>query len=110
MTTRNVMINSEAFSEDISNFETHVNNIVEYFEKISRTMSNIDGKNDLWKSNTAVLMHDDYQELEKRFEKINVELLAFVIFLKDTLSNYEIEESNIDKAIDENSSILDVNE
>ena len=110
MTTRNVMINSEAFSDDITKFETHVNNIVEYFEKISRTMSNIDGKNDLWKSNTAVLMHDDYQELEKRFEKINVELLAFVIFLKDTLSNYEIEESNIDKAVDENSSILDVNE
>ena len=107
---RNITINKDLFSEDINKFEEKVNKITECFERLRDNIGSVDGSNDLWKSDTAVAMHKDYLELEKRFNKINVELNTYVIFLKETLERYIQEENTIDKAIVDNNSNLVINE
>jgi hypothetical protein len=105
-----ITIKSEQFADNIQKFENKVNDIADCLERISNQMSNIDGTNDIWKSKNAELVRDDYKELEQQFQKINVELCAYTIFLKDTLAKYEDTESKIDKKVDDNSPDLDVNE
>jgi len=105
-----IKIKSEQFSSNIQKFENKANDIADCLEKISTQMMNIDGTNNTWKSKNAELIYDDYKNLEKQFEKINVELCSYVVFLKDTLSEYEKLESQTDKKIDDNSSNLDINE
>ncbi len=107
---RNITINKEVFSEDINRFEEKVNKVTECLERISNNIGNVDGSNELWKSDTAVAMHEDYLELEKKFRKINVELNTYVIFLKETLERYEEEENKIDQAIIDNNGNLSINE
>ena len=107
---KNILINSEAFQQNISDFEMHVNKVTEYLQKIDNQMKQIDGNNELWKSRVAVCIHDDHMDLQKKFDDINKELSSYVTFLKNTLANYKTQESNIDKAIENNSSNLDVNE
>ena len=108
--TKSILINSEAFQQNISDFEMHVNKVSEYLQKIDNQMKKIDGNNELWKSKVAVRIHDDHIDLQKKFENVNNELSSYVTFLKSTLNNYKTQENNIDKAIDNNSRLLDVNE
>jgi uncharacterized protein YukE len=110
MATRNILVNAESFQGNINSFEDSVNRIAELFESISNQMQKVDGTNELWKSKVAVNMHNDYIVLEKKFEEINVELQSYVVFLKNVLESYEKQENNIDTAIEDNSSLLDVNE
>ena len=107
---RKITINKEAFSEDINKFEEKVNKVTECLERLSDNIGSVDGTNELWKSDTAVAMHEDYLEIEKRFKKINVELNTYVIFLKETLEKYEQEEQNEEKKIADNSSNFTINE
>lgn len=104
------MINSDSFQEKINRLEEKVNNVADTLELICNNMKQIDGTNDNWKSDTALAMHDDYIELEKNFQKINVELYTYVIFLKNVLEDYVEQERNIDQAVENNSPNLDVNE
>ena len=108
--TKSILINSEAFQQNISDFEMHVNKVSEYLQKIDNQMKKIDGTNELWKSKVAVRIHDDHMDLQKKFDDVNEELSSYVTFLKKTLTDYKTQEENIDKAIDNNSSNLDVNE
>ena len=108
--TKSILINSEAFQQNISDFEMHVNKVSEYLQKIDNQMNKIDGTNELWKSKVAVRIHDDHMDLQKKFDDVNEELSSYVTFLKKTLTDYKTQEENIDKAIDNNSSNLDVNE
>ena len=110
MTNRSLIINGDSFQSKINTIEDKVNKVAETLELISNNMKQIDGTNDVWKSETAVEMHNDYIELQKNFEKINVELCTYVIFLKNVLESYTEQENNLDIAIEKNSDNLDVNE
>ena len=108
--TKSIIINEQSFQDEITRFETSINNIKDYLDKIDKEMDNIDGNNDTWKSKVATNIHDDHLELKKRFNNINTELSSYLSFLKKTLEDYKIQENNINTAIENNSSLLDVNE
>ena len=108
--TKSIIINSESFQDNITEFETSVKNVADYLEKINNQMDKIDGTNELWKSKVALEMHNDHIELKKKFEKVNTELSGYVTFLKNTLQKYKDEETSINNKIENNSSDLDVNE
>ena len=110
MAERSIMINKDSFQEKISRLEEKVNLVANQFETIGKNMKQIDGTNDNWKSKTAVAIHDDYMRIENDFSQINVELYTYVLFLKNVLEDYVSQERNIDKAIEEESPYLDVNE
>ena len=107
---RNIIINSDSFQDSINNLEIKINNVSECIQNIDKNMVQITGKNEIWTSETALLMHDDYVEIEKEFEKINTQLATYLEFLKKTLEDYKTEEESINRLIEDNASYLDVNE
>ena len=107
---RKIIINQSVFSEVINKFEEKVNKVTECLERLNDNIGSVDGTNELWKSDTAVAMHEDYIEMSNRFNKINVELNTYVIFLKEVLAKYEQEVQNENIKINDNSSNLNINE
>lgn len=108
-TDRNIVINSENLSSSITMFDEKIGKVEETLNKISTIMGKIDGNNELWKSDTALSVHEKFSKLENNFEKINAELNVYSIFLKETLDNYKIEEIKQEKAVVQSSENLDIN-
>lgn len=108
-TNRNMIVDNEMFSEIIDDFDKKMNEVEDTLDQISNIMSNIDGENDLWKSNVAKSIHEKYSELEKNFEQINTELKVYSTFLKETQSEYVTEEQKQEAALEEYNETLDVN-
>ena len=108
-TDRNIIIDSVAFSDSITKFEEKIGKVEETLQNISNIMKNIDGENDIWKSDTAVAIHEKYSNIEKNFEKINTELKTYSIFLKETQSEYIAEEEKQETALENYSEDLSIN-
>ena len=106
----NIMINSEAFEDYITKFDAKIGEIEDTLYELSNTMKVIDGNNEIWKSKTAVAVHDKFKEVESNFEGIKNELGIYSLFLKDVLQDYKDEEEREETRIDNNDSYLDVNE
>ena len=108
--SRNISIDSVSFQENINKFENKAKEISECIDAIDKNMVQIDGTNEIWKSETALLMHDDYVEVKKHLDAINTELADYLSFLKKTLASYQAEEESINRLMEDNDSYLDVNE
>lgn len=110
MKQRNVMVNSSSFEEKIVLFEKKVKEIDNILDSMSKTMFDITGDNENWKSKVGLEVHRRYMENENKYDSIKEELDNYVNFLKETLKSYKDEEAKEDKSIDDQSSYLDVNE
>lgn len=106
----NIMINSESFQDQINKFDAKTGEIEEILNTMSRTMKEIDGNNDTWKSKVGQKIHEEFVDVEKNFEKINAEFSVYSLFLKDVLEDYKMEEEKQEKSIEDGSNYLDVNE
>ncbi len=106
----NIMINSESFQEQIEKFDAKTKEIQEVLETMSRTMKEIDGTNETWKSKVGERVHNDFVDVEKNFEKINAEFSVYSLFLKDVLEDYKMEEEKEEKSIEDGKNYLDINE
>ena len=108
-TDRNMIVDSELFSEIITDFDKKIGDVEDTLNSISTIMNKIDGENDTWKSDTARSIHEKYTELEKNFEQINAEFSVYSTFLKETQSEYVTEEQKQENALDQYNETLDVN-
>lgn len=108
-TDRNIVINSENFSNSITKFDETIKKVEESLKNISNYMSNIDGTNENWRSETALSVHEKFSNLEKNFENINTELNVYKVFLQETLDNYNEEEIKQEQAIEKYDSDLNIN-
>jgi uncharacterized protein YukE len=108
-TDRNMIVDSNMFSEIINDFDKKAGDVSTTLEQISKIMSNIDGENDIWRSETAKSIHEKYAELEKNFEQINAEFTVYSTFLKETQNEYVTEEQKQEKALNEYNDNLDLN-
>ena len=62
-TDRNMIVDSELFSEIITDFDKKIGDVEDTLNSISTIMNKIDGENDTWKSDTARSIHEKYTEL-----------------------------------------------
>lgn len=105
----NILVNSEAFQDSIAKFDERIKKVSELLSNLSNTMQEIDGNNENWRSATAKSIHEEFSEIESNFEQINAELTVYSIFLKETLEDYNEEETKQEKAIEDNAENIDIN-
>lgn len=105
-----LIINSETFSNSVSSFESTTTRIKEILDSMTELMKEIDGDNDIWKSKTAVSLHEKYKVTGSRFKDINETFERYTKFLKTTLEDYQKEEKKEEISIESQSDDLDVNE
>ena len=108
-TDRNMIIDSDAFLEDFGEFDKKIGKVEETLYQIDNLMKQIDGENELWKCENAVLVSDSYSKLAETFKKINAELNVYSIFLKETQEEYVTEENKQEKSIEKYSEELSIN-
>ena len=77
MSTRSLIIDGNSFQDNITRLEEKVNLVADTIDLINNNMKLIDGTNDVWKSDTAVEMHNDYLEIQKSLDSINVECVRY---------------------------------
>lgn len=107
--TSKMQLNSEEFSNNLDKFDKKRGEIEELLNKISFSMSKIDGYNEIWNSDTQRTVYDDYKGIEKRFSDINEKFASFSEFLKDVLDKHYDEEKTQKAFIAKNESNLDIN-
>ena len=107
---KNIILDKDSYKNQVDLFEKKAKEIKDSLFYMTKTMSEIDGKNDNWKSKVGVAVHNGYMEDEQKFKGIEEQLDKYVKFLRETLENYNEEETKQGKSIDDQKNNLDVNE
>lgn len=103
-----ISIDENKLSNSISVFDEKIRMISDTFEKILKTLQDITGENETWRSKVAKEIAETYKNLSNEFAKIDAEFYVYSTFLKDTLENYQYENTKENRAIDTNENRLDV--
>ncbi len=110
LTNKDINLDKDSYIDIVNLFEKKTEEIKNTLFYMTKTMEEIDGRNDNWKSKVGVAVHNGFTENEKKFKSIGEKLDEYVDFLKETLGNYNEEEGKEEKSMDEQHSYLDVNE
>lgn len=107
--TKSIILNEEELERKINEYDKKVSEIQETLKKISNSVGKIDGKNEIWNSDTQKTVYSGYCDVAKKYEGIIVKLTAFSEYLKKVLSDHRKEEKLRNKTLDENESNMNVN-
>ncbi len=106
----NVYMNSEAL--DLINFklEDKTKKLDDLYKELNNKLSILDGNSIVWKGKAQEAFYEHYTGVSSHFPDIIDQLNSYVLFLAETIENYEKRDQAMDKDIDDNKNNLDVNE
>ncbi len=103
-----VITNSAEFEEVIRSLEQSYRNIKEMFDNERKNVERINAT-DVWTGNCQKVVYEKYKMLNDNYGPIEYSLDLYIKFLKKTLEDYTLMESEINKNIDNMASSMDVN-
>lgn len=105
----NLVFDEAKLKELIDKLDKEILNIESYYKAVDEKMSNLDGKHEIWKSDTQQTVYDYYEEIKKDFPDSIQNIKNYSEFLKKTLENYSNSIKTNDKDVDDNGDNLNIN-
>ena len=80
------------------------------YKELDNKLAILDGQDQTWKGKAQEAFYEHYTGVSSHFPDIIDQLNSYVLFLAETIENYEKRDQAMDKDIDDNKNNLDVNE
>lgn len=106
--SKTIIKDASSFEAIINNLEDSLKTIYEIFERQDGNFNQMNDK-EVWDDDIETIMFDKYKTLSKNYQPICESLTNYIKFLKITLENYKVFESQMNKNIENNLDNLNVN-
>lgn len=103
-----VITDSAKFQEVIDSFEESIKKISDIFSNEKKNVERIN-ETDVWSGKCSQAVYGKYTQLNDNYNAIDYSLRIYLGFLKKTLEDYTLIESEINKNMENVASSLDVN-
>ena len=96
---------------DLINFslDDKIKRLEQLYKELDNKLSVLNGGNETWKGKAQGVFYDHYSRVSAHYPDVIDQLNSYVLFLAETIDNYTLRDSDINKDIDKNEEKLDVN-
>jgi DNA repair ATPase RecN len=94
----------------IDKLDDKINKLEEIYTDITKKLEVLNGEDNIWKGTAQAKLYEYLVEMEKEFPVTISDYRKYKDFLQTTLDNYKKGEETHEKAVEDSSDNLDVNE